>query len=48
MSLTDDASALEVAGGSVVGFPGDPWNLKITTPHDLELAEIALDQRLAI
>jgi 2-C-methyl-D-erythritol 4-phosphate cytidylyltransferase len=32
---TDDAALVEAAGGKVVVVPGDPLNLKITTPHDL-------------
>ena len=32
---TDDAALVEAVGGQVVVVPGDPLNLKITTPHDL-------------
>jgi len=32
---TDDAALVEAAGGHVVTVPGEPWNLKITTPEDL-------------
>jgi 2-C-methyl-D-erythritol 4-phosphate cytidylyltransferase len=35
---TDDAALVEAAGGKVVVVPGDPLNLKITTPHDLARA----------
>lgn len=35
---TDDANLVETAGATVVVVPGDPRNLKITTPADLELA----------
>lgn len=35
----DDASLVESLGKPVLGVPGDVWNLKITTPQDLELAE---------
>jgi 2-C-methyl-D-erythritol 4-phosphate cytidylyltransferase len=35
---TDDAALVEAAGGKVVVVPGDPLNLKITTPHDLAWA----------
>lgn len=45
-ALTDDASALEAAGCPVAVFPGESWNLKITTPFDLELAEIFLRHHL--
>lgn len=37
---TDDASVMEASGGTVVCFPGSPGNFKITTPHDLYLAEL--------
>ena len=33
---TDDAALVEAAGGRVVVVPGDPANLKVTTPADLE------------
>ncbi|MBI4644664.1 MAG: 2-C-methyl-D-erythritol 4-phosphate cytidylyltransferase [Deltaproteobacteria bacterium] len=39
---TDEASLLEEMGQPVAVIPGDPWNLKITTPDDLELAEALL------
>jgi 2-C-methyl-D-erythritol 4-phosphate cytidylyltransferase len=35
---TDEAALVEAAGGKVVVVPGDPLNLKITTPHDLARA----------
>ncbi|MGH9043039.1 MAG: 2-C-methyl-D-erythritol 4-phosphate cytidylyltransferase [Acidimicrobiia bacterium] len=35
---TDEAALVELAGGKVVTVPGDPLNLKITTPHDLARA----------
>ena len=35
---TDDATLVEVAGGSVVIVPGTSTNLKITTPADLVIA----------
>ena len=35
---TDDAALVEDVGGIVVIVPGDPGNLKITTPRDLSLA----------
>jgi 2-C-methyl-D-erythritol 4-phosphate cytidylyltransferase len=44
---TDDAAVLEASGRAVAVFPGDPWNLKITTKDDLELAEMVLARRLA-
>jgi 2-C-methyl-D-erythritol 4-phosphate cytidylyltransferase len=39
---TDDASLVEAAGGMVVVVDGDPKNLKVTTPHDLVVAEASL------
>lgn len=39
---TDDASLIEHCGGSVHMIAGSPWNLKITTPADLQLAELIL------
>jgi 2-C-methyl-D-erythritol 4-phosphate cytidylyltransferase len=36
---TDDAALVEELGASVVAVPGDPANLKVTTPDDLALAE---------
>ena len=37
---TDDASLVEATGGRVVVVDGDPANIKVTTPVDLELAEV--------
>ena len=39
---TDEASLVEELGHPVAVIPGDPWNLKITTPDDLRLAEALL------
>jgi 2-C-methyl-D-erythritol 4-phosphate cytidylyltransferase len=36
---TDDAALVEALGATVRVVPGDPRNLKITTPDDLRLAE---------
>jgi 2-C-methyl-D-erythritol 4-phosphate cytidylyltransferase len=36
---TDDAALLEALGATVRVVPGDPRNLKITTPADLDTAE---------
>jgi 2-C-methyl-D-erythritol 4-phosphate cytidylyltransferase/2-C-methyl-D-erythritol 2,4-cyclodiphosphate synthase len=36
---TDDASMVERIGGKVVVFDGSPWNIKVTTPEDLVIAE---------
>ena len=42
LEFTDDAAALEWAGYRVHAVPGEPWNLKITTPEDLARAEADL------
>ncbi len=39
---TDDASLIERCGGRVHMIAGSPWNVKITTPADLKLAELIL------
>lgn len=42
---TDDAALVERAGGVVHVVPGDPRNVKLTVPEDLELAELLLTLR---
>lgn len=42
---TDDAALVEAGGGRVVVVPGDPDNVKITTPRDLAWAEWVLRER---
>jgi 2-C-methyl-D-erythritol 4-phosphate cytidylyltransferase len=37
---TDDAALVERAGGRVVVVPGEPNNLKITVPDDLDRARV--------
>ena len=37
--FTDDASVMEAAGHEVHLCEGDPWNVKVTTPEDLTIAE---------
>jgi 2-C-methyl-D-erythritol 4-phosphate cytidylyltransferase len=37
---TDDASLVEAAGGRVVVVPGEPANLKITTPDQLRMIAV--------
>ena len=44
---TDDATLVEAAGGKVTLVNGDPDNLKITTPGDLEVADALLAARSA-
>lgn len=41
-AATDDASLIEAAGGTVRIVPTPASNLKVTTPHDLEIAELLL------
>jgi 2-C-methyl-D-erythritol 4-phosphate cytidylyltransferase/2-C-methyl-D-erythritol 2,4-cyclodiphosphate synthase len=43
--VTDEASLAERAGHPVRIVEGDPWNLKITTPGDLDVAERLLAGR---
>ena len=45
--VTDEASLAERAGHHVRLVEGDPWNLKITTPNDLEMAERLLAPRMS-
>ncbi|HWX96634.1 MAG TPA: 2-C-methyl-D-erythritol 4-phosphate cytidylyltransferase [Solirubrobacteraceae bacterium] len=44
-AATDDASLIELAGGRVIVVPASPENVKVTTPLDLELAEMLLARR---
>ena len=44
-AATDDAWLVERAGGSVVVVEAPPENLKVTTPHDLAVAEMLLGRR---
>ncbi len=39
---SDDASLVEAAGGSIVWVDGDPGNLKLTYPEDLQVMEAML------
>jgi len=41
-AATDDAWLVERAGGRVVVVPASPANFKVTTPHDLKVAELLL------
>jgi 2-C-methyl-D-erythritol 4-phosphate cytidylyltransferase len=43
---TDDAELAERCGEVVRVIPGDPYNIKITTPKDLKLAEVLLMESL--
>ncbi|HET7024093.1 MAG TPA: 2-C-methyl-D-erythritol 4-phosphate cytidylyltransferase [Gemmatimonadales bacterium] len=39
-AATDDAGVVEAGGGHVRIIPGSPRNIKVTSPADLELAEL--------
>ena len=45
-AATDDAWLVERAGGSVVVVPSAPSNFKVTTPHDLRVAELLLEETI--
>ena len=45
-TATDDAWLVERAGGSVVVVPSSPANFKVTTPHDLRVAEFLLEETI--
>jgi 2-C-methyl-D-erythritol 4-phosphate cytidylyltransferase len=44
-AATDDAWLIEQQGGTVAVLPASPENFKITTPLDLRLAELLLNER---
>lgn len=44
-SATDEAMLVEAAGGTVLIHPAPAQNLKVTTPLDLEVAELLLGRR---
>lgn len=46
-AITDDAGLVEALGEPVAVVEGDPLNLKITRPEDLELADAVLSRREA-
>ena len=43
--VTDDCSAVERLGMSVKIVPGDEKNIKVTTPLDLKIAELFLEEK---
>jgi 2-C-methyl-D-erythritol 4-phosphate cytidylyltransferase len=43
--VTDEVSAVQKLGKKIALLKNDDWNMKITFPHDLELAEHVLDMR---
>jgi 2-C-methyl-D-erythritol 4-phosphate cytidylyltransferase len=45
LSITDDASAIELAGFKPLMIGGHPDNIKITVPQDLALASLYLQQQ---
>lgn len=45
LSVTDDASAIELAGFKPLMVTGHPDNIKITVPQDLALASLYLQQQ---
>jgi 2-C-methyl-D-erythritol 4-phosphate cytidylyltransferase len=45
VEITDEASAIEAAGGQPLTVAGHPDNIKITMPQDLPLAELFLHQQ---
>ena len=45
LSVTDEVSAVEHVGGTVVLLRNDEWNVKITYPRDLLLAQAILARR---
>lgn len=44
--VTDEVSAVQKLGKKIALLKNDDWNLKITFPHDLELAEHVLELRI--
>ena len=45
LAASDDAGLVEACGGSVVVVAGDERAMKVTTPTDLALAELLLEQQ---
>ena len=43
--VTDDAMLVEHRGGIVLVEPAPAWNIKVTTPEDLHVAELLLGAR---
>jgi 2-C-methyl-D-erythritol 4-phosphate cytidylyltransferase len=46
-TVTDDAQLVERSGGEILIHQASPDNLKVTTPRDLQIAEMLLAERLA-
>jgi 2-C-methyl-D-erythritol 4-phosphate cytidylyltransferase len=47
IAATDDAALVEAIGHEVRVYEGAPWNLKVTTPEDVIVAEALLRERFA-
>lgn len=45
IAATDDAAVFAAAGGRIRMVEGSPWNLKVTHPEDLRVAELLLAAR---
>ena len=45
LSLTDDCSAIEIMGVKAMTVEGDYDNIKLTTPRDMQFAEVILRDR---
>lgn len=45
LAITDDCSAVELMGMSVKLVEGDEKNIKVTTPMDLKIAEMLLEEQ---
>jgi 2-C-methyl-D-erythritol 4-phosphate cytidylyltransferase len=45
---TDDAMLVERLGKTVVVLEGDPFNIKVTVPQDLALAEMLMERNLPL
>lgn len=45
LSLTDDCSAIEIMGVKAMTVEGDNDNIKLTTPRDMQFAELILKDR---
>ena len=43
--ITDDCSAVELLGMKVKMVAGDEHNIKITTPLDLKIAQLFMEER---
>lgn len=44
LTFTDESQLAEMLGHTVAMSPGSPWNIKITTAEDLELAALFLNR----